>query len=169
MESANQVSILTERSFIRVLKSGKEVRRTALGAMTSGNKAEKAAVNEAVMARLIDAHDYRMWLHETIRVFGAAPFKKASHFLVNNGTLFIEETGGSFTPVMGRATKAIAVATATAVIDHMQGKEAKGEKSFYLTGAVRVIENAKAAEAKKAADLALRAEQAQSTSTLTEA
>lgn len=146
-ESTNSMIVIDGTRFaVRTLKSGKQVRRTTLGVLTSGNKDERAQLSQAALAACIDNHSYGPVVHEMVRVFGAAAFKKSTAFIAAGTTLYTQEADGTLVPLGDKANKATAIAVATAVIAYMVGKEAKGEKAMYLAGAVRIIDNAKRAE-----------------------
>lgn len=137
---SNEVATLSgEFSIARTNKAGKVTVRTALGVVTSGSRAEKAAAVEYAIAR----GNFRTLAREVLRVFG--PELKKAGVLRKDGTVSLKvsiEWNGrpAFVEAeldLTRVKKEDAQALARAAIENAKA-DAKGEKALYL-GALRAL------------------------------
>jgi hypothetical protein len=138
---ANEITIGTEFRALRISKSGKESYRSALGVITSGNKAEKIRLANTVIEGLWSNATYRPIVGELQRVF-ANLFKLNKSF----GTSFAAVCG----LVAASPSKVGMLAFFEAVIKADAESPLKGEKAIYCAAMVRIV----ALEREIAAELA---------------
>jgi hypothetical protein len=142
---SNDLTISSEFRASRISKSGKESYRSALGVITSGNKAETRRLANSLIEGLWTNSTYRPIVSELSRVF--APLFK--HNKLFNAS-FAEACGLS----LSAPNKKGMLSFFEAVLRAEDLKPSKGEKAIYVEAMRRIVE----AEAQLALELASQAE-----------
>lgn len=140
---SNELTISSEFKVLRVSKAGKETYRTALGVITSGNKAEHGRLASSLIEGLWANSTYRPIVAELSRVF--AP-------LFKHNKLFNASFAGACGLSVAAPNKKGLLAFFEAVLRAEESKESKGEKSIYVAAMRRIV----ASEAELALALAAR-------------
>lgn len=161
-----EITVADSFTVRRVSKAGKVATRGIVGVLTSGNKDERAALTNAVVAKLIANNTFAPVMAEMVRVFPLSALAKVKGSpMFKAGDRYLMETApGTFQDVGATFDAATTAALCRAVAKLADDKELKGEKLLFATYAADVLAalDAKAmakAEAEAAAQAAALLEQ----------
>lgn len=161
---SNEITLSNEFAVARTSKAGKTTYRGALGAITSGNPLERAALGGRVAETLIANNNYRALMREVCRVFPLSAIKKAHnvsakgedvYFVSQEGERLILDRFDASNP-----NKSVAHQYARAIQLVTAGKELKGEKKIYADILAAMLQREQDRIEALAAERALLAESA---------
>ena len=133
---SNEITLNSATTFTRVSKSGKVTQRTALGVMTSGNRAESMALGRIAARALIEANTFAPVMREMVRVFAPSTLKKFGISAIGDGFAHYDCATKTITAIDGRWGAAASELYCRAILARCEaleteGKEIKGEKAAY--------------------------------------
>lgn len=165
MSYSTDVTIQGGFAVARTSKAGKTSYRGVLGAIDSGNRAERSQLGGEVFSQLVRNNNWRAVMREVTRVFPATSIKKASNVLFAKDELhFMETDGDRVTLTRWDAANPCAASSHAyfaAVLEVTASKELKGEKLLYSTrmaGVLKAASERLTAQIAEAMELAERAD-----------
>jgi hypothetical protein len=149
-----ELTVTNDLHFRRVAKSGKVTTRSALGVITSGNRAEGVQLGDAIVRKLITNNTYAPIMVEMVRVFAPSVLIKHGVFKLGEDYAICDSATKTISYIDGNWTAATAAAYCQAVQAYEQtreaaGKSLTGEKQAYATWAGDLVSHVASKERAK--------------------